>query len=197
MSTTLGIQPLLKRFLLWSSLLLSGCLSMPDSIKTTVTPEQDFMAVYHAPQRYTGQIARFGGKVVSVHNGKDGSYLEIAVVPLDSSAEPRFEMPSLGRLLAKSKIFLEPTDFNGQFITVVGPLTGVLNGKIGEMPYAFVTMDISGYQRWKLYQEIIISPHYIGQWNSGIYPNWRPGYISHWYNLTPPARVQTSIIESP
>ena len=51
--------------LLACALLLSGCVSVPDSIKgSSQLPQQDLLRVMNAPQLYVGQESRFGGKVV-------------------------------------------------------------------------------------------------------------------------------------
>lgn len=82
-------------------LLLSGCVSVPDSIKgSSALPQQDLLRVMNAPQLYTGQESRFGGKVVRVTNLNGLTRLEIATQPLDESARPRLGAASVGRIYA-------------------------------------------------------------------------------------------------
>ncbi|MDI8954466.1 Slp family lipoprotein, partial [Salmonella enterica subsp. enterica serovar Anatum] len=38
---------------------------------------------------------------------------------------------SRGRIFADVNGFLDPVDFRGQLVTVVGPITGTVDGKIG------------------------------------------------------------------
>ncbi|WP_348235646.1 Slp family lipoprotein, partial [Salmonella enterica] len=70
--------------------------------------------VMNAPQLFIGQEARFGGKVVAVHNQQGKTRLDIATVPLDSGARPVLGDASRGRLFADVNGFLDPVDFRGQ-----------------------------------------------------------------------------------
>jgi starvation-inducible outer membrane lipoprotein len=45
-------------------------------------------------------------------------------------------------------------------VTVVGPITGTVEGKIGSTPYKFMTMQVNGYKRWRLEQQVIMPPAY-------------------------------------
>ncbi|HFR2670617.1 TPA: Slp family lipoprotein YeaY, partial [Shigella flexneri] len=110
------------------ALMLSGCVTVPDAIKgSSTTPQQDLVRVMSAPQLYVGQEARFGGKVVAVQNQQGKTRLEIATVPLDSGARPTLGEPSRGRIYADVNGFLDPVDFRGQLVTVVGPITGAVD----------------------------------------------------------------------
>src|SRR5690606_33907829 len=120
---------------------LSGCVTVPDAIKgTSPTPQQDLARVMNAPQLYVGQEARFGGKVIDVKNEQGKTRLEIAAVPLDSAARPVLGEPSRGRIYADVSGFLDPVDFRGQLVTVVGPITGTAEGKVGDTPYKYMVM---------------------------------------------------------
>lgn len=114
------------------ALMLSGCVTVPDAIKgSSPTPQQDLARVMNAPQLYVGQEARFGGKVVDVQNQQGKTRLEIATVSLDSGARPALGEVSRGRIMADVNGFLDPVDFRGQLVTVVGPISGTVDGKIG------------------------------------------------------------------
>lgn len=175
-----------------SLLLLSGCVSIPDAIKgTSPTPVERVVVVQNAPKQFTGAEARFGGTVVGVANEPGRTVLEIATVPLDAGARPALGEPSQGRVLAAINGFLDPVDFKGQLVTVVGPITGVLEGKIGMTPYRFVTMDASGFKRWHVTQQIVMPPQPMDPWGWHHRP-WGPGY--GWYSPGP-AQVQTVVTE--
>ncbi|VEA66223.1 Outer membrane protein slp precursor [Serratia plymuthica] len=178
------------------ALALSGCVTVPDAIKgSTATPVQQLSSVQNAPNLFAGAEARFGGTVVNVANEQGRTVLEIAAVPLDSGARPILGEPSRGRLLATVNGFLEPVDFKGQLVTVVGPITGVKEGKIGTTPYKFVTMNATGYKRWRLTQQVMMPPAPMEPWGwrSGTWgPGWGVGY--GWYNPGP-VQVQTIVTE--
>lgn len=176
---------------------LSGCVSVPDAIKgSSPTPQQDLARVMNAPQIYVGQEARFGGKVVNVQNTQGKTRLEIAAVPLDSGARPVLGEPSRGRIYADVSGFLDPVDFRNQLITVVGPITGTADGKVGETPYKYMVMQVNGYKRWRVTQQIVMPPQPIDPWFWGPGYPWRYGGYGGmgWYDPGP-ARVQTVVTE--
>ncbi|SMG13135.1 Slp family lipoprotein [Cedecea sp. NFIX57] len=180
-----------------AALVLSGCVSVPDAIKgTSATPQQDLTAVMSAPQLYVGQEARFGGRVVNVDNLKGKTRLEIATVSLDEGARPALNEPSQGRIYADVNGFLDPVDFRNQLVTVVGPISGTAEGKIGQTPYKFMTMQATGYKRWNVVQQVVMPPQPIDPWFwGGPYP-YRHHYDmwGGWYNPGP-AQVQTVVTE--
>lgn len=92
---------------------------------------------------------------------------EIATVPLDSGARPVLGEASRGRIFADVNGFLDPVDFRGQLVTVVGPITGTVDGKIGNTPYKFMLMQATGYKRWHLVQQVVMPPQPIDPWFYG------------------------------
>lgn len=177
------------------ALMLSGCVTVPEAIKgSSPTPQDDLVRVMNAPQLYVGQEARFGGKVVEIQNQQGKTRLEIATVPLDSGARPILGEPSRGRIYANVNGFLDPVDFRGQLVTVVGPITGTVEGKVGSTPYKFMTMDVTGYKRWRLAQQVVMPPQPIDPWFYGG-RGWPYSYGGWgWYNPGP-AQVQTIVTE--
>ncbi|MBW9401804.1 Slp family lipoprotein [Leclercia sp. EC_58] len=179
------------------ALALTGCVSVPDAIQgSSPTPQQDLVRVMNAPELYVGQEARFGGKVVEVLNQQGKTRLEIATVPLDSGARPVLGEASRGRIYADVNGFLDPVDFRGQLITVVGPITGAEQGKVGNTPYKFMIMQANGYKRWRVQQQVMMPPP--DPWYWGPHP-WRYGYgygYGGWPGYGPgPAQVRTIVTE--
>ncbi|MGP2516164.1 Slp family lipoprotein [Yersinia enterocolitica] len=174
-------------------LLLSGCVTVPPAIQgTTATPQQNLNLVRTDPKVFIGQEARFGGTVINVANEAHRTRLEIASVPLDSGARPILGEPSQGRVIAYVNGFLEPVDFRGHLVTVVGPITGVEAGKIGMTPYDFVVINATGYKRWNLAQQVMMPPA-MGPWGYHNPGMWGPGW-GGWYNPGP-AQIQTIVTE--
>ncbi|SEL32160.1 outer membrane lipoprotein [Kosakonia sacchari] len=177
---------------------LSGCVSVPDAIKgTSPTPQDDLVRVMSAPSLYVGQEARFGGKVVDIQNQQGKTRLEIASVPLDSGARPVLGEPSVGRIYAEVNGFLDPVDFRNQLVTVVGPITGTADGKIGDAPYKFMVMQATGYKRWHLTQQVMMPAQPIDPWFWGPpgRHGWRTGYPGWGWYPPEPARVETIVTE--
>lgn len=175
------------------ALLLSGCVTIPPAIQgTTATPQQNLNLIRTDPKVFMGQEARFGGTVINVTNEARRTRLEIASVPLDSGARPILGEPSQGRVIAYVNGFLEPVDFRGHLVTVVGPITGVEAGKIGQTPYDFVVMNATGYKRWHIEQQVLMPPM-MDPWGYRHPGMWGPGWDG-WYNPGP-APIQTIVTE--
>lgn len=176
--------------------LLTGCVTVPDVIKgTSPTPQQDLTRVMNAPQLYVGQEARFGGKVLSVENQQGKTRLQIATVPLDDGARPSLSSASVGRIYADVNSFLDPVDYRGQLVTVVGPITGTADGKVGNTPYKFMTMQVNGLKRWRVTQQVMLPPQPIDPWMWGPNP-WRGGYgYGHWGWYNPGPAVIQDVVE--
>lgn len=90
--------------------------------------------------------------------------------------------------------FLDPVDFRGQLVTVVGPIAGVVDGKVGSTPYKFMLMNATGYKRWNVVQQVVMPPQPIDPWMLGPRP-WGYGYGGWgWYNPGP-AEVRNVVTE--
>lgn len=196
MSTRTASKRLSLLAIACGAMALTGCVTVPDVIKGSVaTPVMQLSSVQNTPNMFIGAEARFGGTVVNVANEHGSTVLEIAAVPLDSGARPMLGEPSRGRLLARVNGFLEPVDFKGQLVTVVGPITGLKDGKIGATPYRFVAMNVTGYKRWHLVQQVVMPYTPMGTWGWRGGP-WGPGWGAGtgWYNPGP-VQVQTIVTE--
>lgn len=177
------------------SVALSGCVTVPDAIKgSSATPQQDLIQVMNAPQLYLGQEARFGGKVINISNQQGKTRLEIATVPLDNGARPILGEPSRGRIYADVDGFLDPVDFRGHLVTVVGPIRGAVDGKVGETPYKFMLMQVNGYKRWRVTQQVMMPPQPMDPWLWGPGPGtW--GYSGWGWYQPGPAQIQSVVTE--
>ncbi|WP_275554958.1 Slp family lipoprotein [Mixta sp. Marseille-Q2659] len=186
--------------LLATALLLAGCVSVPDSVKgRSPMPQQDLLRVMNAPQLYVGQEARFGGKVVKVTNLDGRTRLEIATQLLDESARPRLGAASVGRIWADVNGFIDPVDVTNQMVTVVGTIKGSEKGEIGKASYNFVVVSVTGYQRWRVQQQVVMPMQPIDPWiwygPTRHHPGyWGPNPWMGYYN-TGPVQVQTILTE--
>ncbi|WP_226570603.1 Slp family lipoprotein [Mangrovibacter yixingensis] len=177
-------------------LLLTGCVSVPDAIKgTSPTPQMDLVRVMNAPSLYVGEEARFGGKVIGLQNLDGKTRLEIAVMPLDDGARPVLGQASIGRIYADVAGFLDPVDYRGHLITVVGPITGTEKGKIGQSQYTWMVMKADGFKRWRVVQQVVSPPDVVDpwMWGAGYHLRMRPAPWGY-YNYGP-ARVESVVTE--
>ncbi|WP_038904273.1 MULTISPECIES: Slp family lipoprotein [Dickeya] len=183
--------------LLLSLSVLSGCVTVPDEIRgTSATPQMDLIRVMNAPNLYVGQESRFGGRVADIRNEANRTRLEIVTLPLDNAGRPRLDEPSEGRLVAYVNGFLEPVEFKNQLITVVGPITGSEQGKIGERPYTFVVVKVEGYKRWRVVQQMVLPPRAYDPWWDRRYRHvWGPGWGPGWNDGYAPVQVETVVTE--
>lgn len=177
--------------LMSAALLLAGCISIPEAIQgTTQTPHSRLTQIAMLPQDFVGQEARLGGRVVDVFNEHNRTRLEIASMPLDRWARPQLDLISEGRFVAYVNGFLEPLDFRGRLVTVVGPIVGTEKGRIGIRAYQFVVIDVKGYQRWNETQQVMLPPGASDPWGW----DWRYrrgwGFANDWPG---PARVETIV----
>ncbi|CDL87492.1 Slp family lipoprotein [Xenorhabdus cabanillasii] len=168
---------ILQSIVFIGAVILTGCVSVPDSIKgTTKNPVEDLLVVKKIPDSYIGHEGRFGGKVLSVLNEKGRTRLEISTLPLESDASPLIGKPSLGRLYAYVNSFLEPSDFQDHYVTVVGIITGLEKGKVGDSPYDYVVMNVNGFKRWDEFQRVSLSPStngILGYYGNSYFPGWK------------------------
>ncbi|MGL4859347.1 MAG: Slp family lipoprotein [Enterobacteriaceae bacterium] len=188
-----------------ATLLLSGCMTIPDAIKGgTEPPEQSFGQVKGTPGAWVGKQVRFGGQVVAVKNSQEFSLLEVVSYPLDKYARPRLNSASEGRFLIQVRHFLEPLDYSGHYITVLGTLKGTERGEVDKAPYMFLVIDAQGLQRWHVTQEVIYpggGVMWTGPLDSYSYPYY-PYFSPHGpiWGRGPgwgygPAQVQTILTE--
>ena len=80
-------------------------------------------------------------------------------------------------------------------VTVIGPISGTVDGKIGNTPYKFMLMQVTGYKRWHITQQIVMPPQPIDPWFYGA-RGWPYGGYGGWGWYNPgPAQVQTIVTE--
>lgn len=150
---------------------LASCASIPENIKGNNQPDiqKNFISVHNQPGLYTGQQARFGGKVINVINTKTDTLLEIAVLPLNNDAKPQIDASYQGRIIAQQKGFLDPVNYRNRFVTILGTIQGDEQGFINKIPYNFVKVDLQGIQVWHLTESV-----------NTTYNMWDYGYGTFW-----------------
>ncbi len=130
-------------------LLAAGCASGPqfktEGVATGLTPRE-------APGRgadIVGTRVLWGGVIVSGTNLENATRLEVLGYPLDDSQEPETDRSPVGRFLVIEQGYLETADYApGRRVTVVGPITAMREGKIGESPYTYPVVDPDRMHLW-------------------------------------------------
>lgn len=146
------------------ALLASGCATVPEPLGgefRQVTPEQ-------SGDQHVDQRVRWGGSIVDTRPGKSETCIEILSHSLDERARPHSDDDNQGRFLACREGFEDPAEFeSGRDITVVGTLTGFVEGNIGEFRYVYPRVDADTLFLWN---ERASSDHYY--YSHSYYPWW-------------------------
>jgi outer membrane lipoprotein len=91
----------------------------------------------------------WGGVIVHVANLKDETQIEVLAYPLDRSGRPDTSSGPSGRFLAIRSGYLETGVYaQGRLLTLVGPLAGTRQGKIGEAPYTYPVVMADQLHLW-------------------------------------------------
>lgn len=140
-------------FLLAVFLLLSGCASLPETLRAAPdAPLLPFAAAATTPAE--GQTARWGGEVVEVTNLKEGSVIETVQFVLNDSGRPIRTDQSGGRFRIRVPGFIDPAIYApGRLVTALGQFTGIEQGQVGEQPYSFPVLEAEQVHLWPVVEK--------------------------------------------
>src|SRR5699024_1567214 len=126
-------------------LLASGCASIPRPLEgevIAVAPEE-------SSDHDVGQTVRWGGYIVDTRPGKAETCIEVLSQPLDKRARPLAGDGHQGRFLACRDGFEDPAIFEtGRDLTIMGELTGFVEGHIGEFQYIYPRVEARALYLW-------------------------------------------------
>lgn len=162
---------------LLACLALSGCVSIPQDIQGNdrTLAKVSYQDIKQDIARFNGQEVRLGGKVLNVVNHQNETSFEVAVLPLDYSARPELGTAFQGRIIVKANKFIDPLTLKDHLVTVLGTVTGTTNGKVGEADYQYLTLNLQGYQVWRI-RDNIVPINYSGFAGYGPNPYWGYGW---------------------
>lgn len=162
--------------------LLTGCATVPDSIKTQqVEALQTYGKGSEQNQRMTiGSVVRWGGAVVEVRNRAEFTDIEIVFFPLNGYARPQISKESPGRFIARVEGFVDPMVVTvNRLMTVLGTLAEPETALIGEQEYRFPVIQVSGWHLWPEVSEYdVTTVRYGPGWYGfhGFHPYFRNYY---------------------
>lgn len=135
--------------LFFSLLLLVACADLPKfdtrEVDKSLLPTQVAADI----KNFKGKAVMWGGTILSGTNFKDRSRLEVLAYPVDKDGWPERDQKPLGRFILSQKGYLETADYaTGRLITVVGTVSGVEQGKIGETAYTYPVVQSRQLHLW-------------------------------------------------
>ena len=104
----------------------------------------------------TGDIVRWGGTIAGINNLADGrTAIELVSRPLHTGGRPIHDDTTDGRFIAETTDFLDPEIIKvGRDFTLVGTVTGVREGKVGEADYQYPVVAIDNYRYWRAQKSV-------------------------------------------
>ncbi len=162
-------------------LLLFGCSSIPKDLNVLVDQDKDIAKVQKDIDGNVGVNVRWGGVIAKTQNKEDDTWIEIVDKKLDFKARPFNNDESNGRFLVRIKGFVDPLIFaKNREITIVGQITGMSKGKIGEHPYQFTVVKATARHLWPKRKNKNRANYYpISYWGPFYYAPYPYPYIHY------------------
>ena len=132
----------------------------------------DISKVLPDPTSHQGALVIWGGVILAVLNGPEGSQLEVLEVPLDFMGEPTDPRYSRGRFMAQSADFLDPEVYKkGDKVTLAGEIAGKETRPLGKAQYSYPVLAIKQIHVWAPHEIVYPPPYYgwSGRWESPYY----------------------------
>lgn len=129
-----------------------------------------------------GSAIRWGGKIASVENHSQETWVEIVAQPLGRYGRPQDSDTMNGRFLARLAGFLDPQIYAiGRQITVAGKLEKTVARNIGDFSYTYPLVQAETHYLWPP-----LPPAPARFYYDGLYDPWYPwGYLHRPHHLYP------------
>jgi len=130
-------------------LLLTACATKPafklENIDHGLNPRN---AVHS--EHAKGHQVLWGGTILSSHNFKDHTRLEVLAYPIDDQGRLNTDAEPLGRFFALAPGYLETAKYQkNRWISLTGTFIGMENGSVGGASYAFPVIETSQLHLWE------------------------------------------------
>jgi outer membrane lipoprotein len=142
-----------SKMLSLATIVLLGIISCAPGIsrqvRQQVTVTEAFSRLQQEPQRFEGEMAMLGGRIIESRPLAAGTELVVLQLPLDRSDRPRETDQSQGRFLIRTDEFLDPAVYSpGTRITAAGIVEGAVQRDIGQMPYRYPVIRLEEIRTW-------------------------------------------------
>lgn len=129
--------------------LLIGCANTPkfntEGVNKSLTPQ----SVIADSKNSLGSIVLWGGTILETKNLEQSTQIEMLAYPLDSSYRPMIEKKPLGRFIIMHSGYLEPTTYEqGKLLSILGSVSKLQSGKIGESQYNYPVISARQLHLW-------------------------------------------------
>ncbi|QSR86969.1 Slp family lipoprotein [Candidatus Methylacidiphilum infernorum] len=134
----------------WYSLIACQAGPFTKEEKNILKTQPPFSLIIAHPEEFIGSRLFLGGVIAQVQNLPDKTLMEVIHKPLSRS----FKVPlstdlSYGRFIVSTKKFLDPSIYTrGKSVTVIGRLSRVQRGIIGQRPYKYPVISASHIHLW-------------------------------------------------
>ncbi|MBY4597269.1 Slp family lipoprotein [bacterium BD-1] len=147
----------------FAALLLAGCVTAPKPLQGTYAPLQPADI---ARSGATGDMVRWGGRIVRVDPLAAQSCFEIVGVRLGPDGRPQERDQSEGRFIACRAGFYDPEVFQpGREITITGTVTGFENRKVGDYDYRYPSVAAEVVYLWPERKDVdVVVERYPAWW---------------------------------
>ena len=129
--------------------LLTACATSPefntDGVNTGIYPNN---AIPDSKNPPSNRVI-WGGVILSSHNLKDTTQLEVLAYPLNANQLPQTSQQTIGRFIIQQPGFLETSIYTaGRMISVLGKVQSHQTGKVGEADYQYPVVQSEQIYLW-------------------------------------------------
>jgi outer membrane lipoprotein len=168
---------MITRFIVYFVILvLSGCASqIPTLINLPPNPDPEFDQVINDIDTFKNQFVRWGGKIISVENKENSTWVEILASPLRYNGRPNSKSDYEGRFIARIDGFLEPELYSkDRVLTIFGIIDTEFVKRIDDYPYSYPLVSVKEHYLWPVVRTVQYRYYY--PYHHGYY---YPYYRSH------------------
>jgi len=169
----------------WLGLLLlavlgAGCATaFPDEVMRTVNTRITADELRALPDAHKGARVIVGGDILGTQAREGETEVELLARRLHDDDSPERGDRSPGRILLRTKEFLDPAVYApGRRITVVGEVTGLEERKIGDVPYRYPVIGVERIRLWP--KDVVVAPGYGAPYQWPYYWPYGPYYDPFW-----------------
>jgi outer membrane lipoprotein len=167
-------------------LLTSCATAFPDEVMRTVNTQVTADELRAMPEAHKGERVIVGGDILATQPRTGETEIELLTRRLRGDDSPERSDRSPGRVLLRTREFLDPAVYApGRRITVIGLVEGAEERKIGDVTYRYPVIAVERIRLWA--RDVVVTPGYAPwpyYWPYGPYydPFWDPYWPRrHWW----------------